>query len=93
MEIILIGRSTASANWDYDRFVEASETRRKNQKFFEQVHMGEVTKPATVVDKHGKILIWYLPGLLLPHHVVCSVFSAGSLSFLLTLCSGRVKQC
>ena len=93
MEIILIGRSTASANWDYDRFVEASETRWKNQKFFEQVHMGEVTKPATVIDKHEKILIWYLLGLLLPHHVVCSVFSAGSLSFLLTLWSERVKQC
>lgn len=33
IEIILIGRSAASANWNYDRFVEALETRWKNPKF------------------------------------------------------------
>jgi hypothetical protein len=70
MEIILIGRFAAFANWDYDRFAEASDTKRANPSFFEKVDMGEVTKPATVVDKHGKILIWYLPGLLLSHRVV-----------------------
>jgi hypothetical protein len=34
--------------------------------------VGTVEKPRTLVDNDGKIFLWYLPGLLLPHRVVRS---------------------
>ena len=93
MEIILIDWLAALANWDYNRFAEALETKWKNLKIFNQVHIGKGIKLAIVIDKHGKILIWYLLGLLLLHHVVCSIVFVESLLFLLTLWLERVKQC
>src|SRR6202045_2790212 len=32
--------------------------------------LGHIDQPATVVDCKGCIILWYLPGLLLPHHQV-----------------------
>ena len=29
-----------------------------------------ITNPLTVVDHHGRILCWYLPGILTPHRQV-----------------------
>jgi hypothetical protein len=54
--------------------------------------MGEITKPTTVVDRHGKFLVWYLPGLLLPHRVVSSTAPDQNILFLLTLWLARVEQ-
>ena len=48
--------------------------KRCSGKKFAQVYMGKITKPTTIVDMHGKILMWYLSGLLLPHRVVCFTF-------------------
>ena len=61
-----------SVKWDYDRFAESEKKRVSNQ-FFVKSHLGSFSNPATIVDMHGKILVWYLPGLLLPHQVV-SIF-------------------
>jgi hypothetical protein len=89
-EIILIAWLSVSINWDYDRFVESS-IKRSSGKFFEQAHLGRMTRPTTVLDMHGKILMWYLPGLLLPHRVVRSSAPVQNILFLLTLRSGRVE--
>ncbi|KAN0105560.1 hypothetical protein V8E52_010911, partial [Russula decolorans] len=58
-----------SVNWDYDRFAESERKRCSSGKYFPKVHMGKIIKLTTVVDMHGKILVWYLPGLLLPQRV------------------------
>ncbi|KAM6493317.1 hypothetical protein JOM56_011451 [Amanita muscaria] len=54
--------------WDSDRFAEASKKRRTG-KYFGETHLGIFAKPATIVDTQGKILAWYLPGLLLSHQI------------------------
>jgi hypothetical protein len=62
--------------WDADRFAEAAkdtiekegETSASNArlpKYFEQVHLGTLNEPATIIDIHGRILVWHLPGALL----------------------------
>ncbi|KAM6492905.1 hypothetical protein JOM56_011039 [Amanita muscaria] len=54
--------------WDSDCFAEASKKRRTG-KYFGETHLGIFAKPATIVDMQGKILAWYLPGLLLSHQI------------------------
>lgn len=71
LEISLIDLLPVSVDWDYNRFSE-SRKKRETGKFFAPANLGIITKPATVVDIHGKILLWYLPSLLLPYRVVCS---------------------
>jgi hypothetical protein len=84
LEIILIARLPAELEWDFDRYVK-SKQKQKTEKYFTGANLGLIAKPTTVVDLHGKILMWYLPGLLLPHRVVRSTAPARNLSFLLTL--------
>lgn len=72
LEIILIDSLSVSVNWDYDRFAESGQQKRESGNFFPPTNLGTVTKPATVVDIHGKIILWYLPSLLLPYRVVRS---------------------
>ena len=68
-------------DWDFDRFSEAvkigvkgqknQEKRRKNLAvFFNMTKMGKIVKPTTIVDQHGRILVWYLPGILCPDRTV-----------------------
>ena len=35
--------------------------------------MGKIDKPTTIVDRHGKILVWYLPDILHPGRTVSFV--------------------
>jgi len=70
-------RGLVVVNWDSDRFAQtvkggASKSTRHPQleKFFERAKLGVIDKPATVVDKHGKILLWYLPNILRDDFVV-----------------------
>jgi hypothetical protein len=67
-----------SVEWDFDRFVESG---TKSEKYFTKVNLGLIENPATIVDSHGKILIWYLPGLLLPCRVVRCVSCPKSVVF------------
>lgn len=55
--------------WDYDRYAD-SERKRRSVQFFPKTSVGKITRPTTIVDLHGKILVWYLPSLLLPARVV-----------------------
>lgn len=66
-------------NWDSDRFAQAvkngaSKSTRPSQleKFYEKARLGVIDKPATIVDKHGKILQWYLPHILQEDFMVSS---------------------
>ncbi|KAI9455740.1 hypothetical protein HD554DRAFT_2331554 [Boletus coccyginus] len=54
--------------WDFDRFAE-SERKHHSGKYFPEIHLDKLTQPTTIVDIHGRILAWYLPGLLLPYLV------------------------
>ena len=47
-----------SVKWDYDRFAESEKKHVSNQ-FFVKSHLGSFSNPATIVDVHGKILVWY----------------------------------
>jgi hypothetical protein len=44
------------------------------QRKFTNPQLGRVNKPATVVDICGKIIIWYLPGLISAQQSVLLVF-------------------
>jgi hypothetical protein len=85
LEIILINQLLVSVKWDYDRFAESKEGKRASGKYFEEVQMGMVAKPTMVVDTHGKIIMWYLPGLLLPQRVVSSTAPIPNILFLLLM--------
>ena len=71
MKFTSIDQLSVPVDWDYDRFAESIK-KRESGKYFADHPLGFITKPATLVDKHGKILMWYLPDLLLPPRVVCS---------------------
>jgi hypothetical protein len=60
-----------TVGWDYERFSEATQACR-SAKFVPDTRVGFMNQPKTVIDEHGKIFLWYLPGLLLPHRVVRS---------------------
>ena len=34
------------------------------------ISLGHISKPATIVDKYGRILVWYLPKILTEDHHV-----------------------
>jgi len=66
--------------WDLDRFAQAvkggslqashQSQQTRLEKLFKMVKLGAVDKPATVVDRHGNIILWYLPNILQTNRVV-----------------------
>lgn len=91
LDIFLINWHSDTVEWDYERFADSSD-KMQSETYFKKVNMGNVTEPTTVVDVHGKIFMWYLPGLLLSHRVVCFTTSFQNLLFLLlTFWSGGVE--
>ena len=76
MENLFI-RDLVAVNWDSDRFAQAvkggalqSTWPPQLENFYKRPKLGVIDKPATVVDKHGKILLWYLPNILQDDFVV-----------------------
>jgi hypothetical protein len=70
-------------NWDVTRLADrVKNSRRVDEdvsaedmslaKYFENPELGEFTLPATVLDRHGRIMVWYLPYIFSPHRVVCA---------------------
>ena len=49
--------------------------RKKLEIFFNIAKMGKIDKPTTIVDRHGKILVWYLPDILHPGRTVSFVLT------------------
>jgi hypothetical protein len=77
----LIVPDAVRTRWDADRFSEkvknikvktsgeppAEETL---DKFFEQASFGDLEEPVTIIDAHGKVLAWSLPGVLHENRLV-----------------------
>lgn len=40
------------------------------QKFFKKANFGELSEPATILDRHGRIMAWALPNVLHPKRLV-----------------------
>ncbi|KAG2738073.1 hypothetical protein P692DRAFT_20638160, partial [Suillus brevipes Sb2] len=67
-------------DWDVDRFADSAKAsrnlsnstqqRQKLAKYFAAPSFGHLTEPTTLVDKHGRILTWYLPEILTADRVV-----------------------
>jgi hypothetical protein len=54
--------------WDAEQF--AATTPKQRLKKFPKINLGKIDVPAIITDCRGRILIWYLPGvLLLPEQV------------------------
>jgi hypothetical protein len=58
--------------WDIEQyFIKCVKTRRKRDKAeFPDISLGRNSSPLTVVDCKGRIILWYLPGLLSASHRV-----------------------
>ncbi|KAI6117650.1 hypothetical protein EDD16DRAFT_1519891 [Pisolithus croceorrhizus] len=39
-------------------------------KYFQYPQWGHISDPATVLDVHGRVMLWYLPGIIPPERVV-----------------------
>lgn len=38
--------------------------------YFEQANFGDLEDPATILDQHGRVLVWGLQGVLHPNRLV-----------------------
>ncbi|KAI6000442.1 hypothetical protein EDC04DRAFT_2908791 [Pisolithus marmoratus] len=38
-------------------------------KYFQHPQWGHISDPATVLDVHGRVMVWYLPGIIPPQRV------------------------
>ena len=77
---------TEKTKWDVTRFADRvknvhpradgdnSTEDTRLAKFFTNPHFGDVDEPSTILDWHGRIMVWYLPGIFSPHRVVCIWF-------------------
>lgn len=73
---------TVIANFDIDRLGDKVKNSRIKDgevdnpsndnlaKFFPPTTLGVIEYPSTVVDEHGRIILWYLPDILAPFRVV-----------------------
>ncbi|KAI6014688.1 hypothetical protein EDC04DRAFT_2903993 [Pisolithus marmoratus] len=55
--------------WDIDRFSEPMKNVTDKTKYFPYPQWGHISDPATVLDVHGRVLVWYLPGIMPPARV------------------------
>jgi len=62
-QYINIGYHPDVVSWDAEQFHAA---RNKSHKKFPPLSSRLIDKPATIVDCKGRIILWYLPGFLLP---------------------------
>lgn len=75
--------TTVNIDWDVDRYADKVKLSPPNldgtpsaeperlKKFFPETILGRISVPTTVVDRHGKILVVYLPNILTPSRIVC----------------------
>ncbi|KAI6014625.1 hypothetical protein EDC04DRAFT_2608977 [Pisolithus marmoratus] len=55
--------------WDIDRFAEPMRNVADKTKYFPYPQWGHISDPAMVLDVHGRVLVWYLPGIIPPARV------------------------
>ncbi|KAI6096191.1 hypothetical protein F5141DRAFT_1221017 [Pisolithus sp. B1] len=51
---------------DIDRFAEPRPHAADKTKYFQYPQWGHISDPATVLDVHGRVMLWYLPGIIPP---------------------------
>ncbi|KAI5996825.1 hypothetical protein F5J12DRAFT_785252 [Pisolithus orientalis] len=52
------------SDWDADRFSEPLVNAKDRTIHFENPKIGYINAPATVLDVHGRVIVWYLPGII-----------------------------
>jgi hypothetical protein len=69
--------------WDvenyYDEHVKKGQD--KKRKRYPNPHLGTFSEPLTVVDTSGRIVLWYLPGMLSSNQKVKDLVSVPSFAF------------
>ena len=67
--------------WDVTRFADSVKNTRVHEDkeaeadlrlplYFRQAEFGKLTTPATILDMHGRVMVWALPGILNPKRLV-----------------------
>ncbi|KAI6131227.1 hypothetical protein EV401DRAFT_1884110 [Pisolithus croceorrhizus] len=56
--------------WDIDMFAETRPHAAEKTKYFQYPQWGHISDPVTVLDAHGRVMLWYLPGIIPPERVV-----------------------
>jgi len=86
-----------AVEWDFDRFSQATKVgvkRKENlEVFFQMARLGKVDKPATIVDRHEKLLVWYLPNIFFPGHMVCFPQADSYFGYIHGLPVGKIQLC
>jgi hypothetical protein len=65
--------NTGSTTWDVTRFVKSkgkTGTESESDMPVDHVELTPLREPATVLDLHGRVLAWSLPGVLHPNRLV-----------------------
>ncbi|KAI6102310.1 hypothetical protein EV401DRAFT_1893973 [Pisolithus croceorrhizus] len=55
--------------WDIDRFAELKRNVGDKTKCFPYPQWGLISDPATILDVHGRVVVWYLPSIMSPARV------------------------
>lgn len=74
-------------DWDVERLADRVKNTRPQEgdanasvedkrlaKYFKNPQFGEFDEPATVIDRHGRIILWHLPLIISVYRMVC-IFS------------------
>jgi len=79
--------SQVKTEWDVTRFSDRVKNARPRAngdssvedtrlaKFFVNPQFGDMDEPSTILDRHGRIMVWYLPHIFAPCRVVGICFS------------------
>jgi len=77
----LIIYNVVQTEWDITRFADKVKNTKVDEIkesqedltlsiYFPQARFGKLTDPATILDLHGKVMVWALPGVLHPKRMV-----------------------
>ncbi|KIM50128.1 hypothetical protein SCLCIDRAFT_12388 [Scleroderma citrinum Foug A] len=62
-----------AVEWDFDRFCQSTkvgvEWKENLPVFYQMDQLGKVNKPTTIVDRHGKLLVWHLLNIFCLGHM------------------------
>ena len=77
----LMACNAVQTKWDVTRFADSVKNTKVHEDqqslqdlrlplYFEQAVFGKLADPATILDVHGKVMVWALPGVLHPKRMV-----------------------
>ena len=80
LSLLFVAYFLVNIPWDVEEYYLECVKGKKDPKRirFPNPHFGMRSEPLTVVDSRGRIVLWYLPGLLSEHYQVSGVGSASS---------------